>query len=295
MVDDILYDKDNARRKMFEQAAGISKYKARKQETISKLKSTAEDLERVQDLLFEINSQMGTLEKQAKRTRRYFELKDKYKLTSIELALIKTDALKSKYEELKSNLEQEEDRYRTLEIEATQTETILEAEKKSNLDKEVALSERQRELNRFVGQLRGIENDKKIIDQKISFLTQNQKQLKEKIEKTNFRVEILNEEIVDYRMSLQEEKHLEAGLEEQLEAAEKDLENIKSNHNSLKDNRDQVLKELQKLEALVMESEKQKAIQVNQMYSLQKEQARYVQDIEERSQEVNQIKHRRRL
>ena len=108
------------------------------------------------------------------------------------LALIKTDGLKSKYEGLKSNLEQEEDRYRTLEIEARQTETILEAEKKSNLDKEVALSERQRELNRFVGQLRGMENDKKIIDQKISFLTQNQKQLKEKIEKTTFRVEILN-------------------------------------------------------------------------------------------------------
>lgn len=290
MVDDILYDKDNARRKMFEQAAGISKYKARKQETISKLKSAAEDLERVQDLLFEINSQMGTLEKQAKRTRRYFELKEKYKQTSIELALIKTDGLKSKYEGLKSNLEQEEDRYRTLEIEARQTETILEAEKKSNLDKEVALSERQRELNRFVGQLRGMENDKKIIDQKISFLTQNQKQLKEKIEKTTFRVEILNGEIVDYRMSLQEEKRLEAGLEGQLEAAEKDLEHIKSNHSNLKDNRDQVLKELQKLEALVVESEKQKAIQANQMYSLQKEQARYVQDIQARSQEVDHIK-----
>ena len=48
MVDDILENKENARRRMFEQAAGVSKYKMRKRETMLKLKSTDEDLNRIE-------------------------------------------------------------------------------------------------------------------------------------------------------------------------------------------------------------------------------------------------------
>ncbi|MCS6819003.1 MAG: AAA family ATPase, partial [Chitinophagales bacterium] len=68
MVDEILNDRDNSRRRLFEQAAGISKYKKRKKETIEKLKSTDADLERVKDLLFEIEANLKTLEKQAQKT-----------------------------------------------------------------------------------------------------------------------------------------------------------------------------------------------------------------------------------
>ena len=77
MVDDLLTDKDNSRRKMFEQAAGISKYKRRKRETLNKLKNTTEDLDRIEDLLFEIEGNLKALEKQAKRAKRYYELKEK--------------------------------------------------------------------------------------------------------------------------------------------------------------------------------------------------------------------------
>ncbi len=101
MVDDILADKDNSRRKMFEQAAGISKYKVRKRETLNKLKHTSEDLDRVEDLLFEINNNLKSLEKQAKRARKYFELKEKYKSYSTELAILKIGSLKQQQEELK--------------------------------------------------------------------------------------------------------------------------------------------------------------------------------------------------
>ena len=54
MVDDILQNKDGARKNLFEEAAGISKFKARKRQTLKKLEDTDKDLERVEDLLFEI-------------------------------------------------------------------------------------------------------------------------------------------------------------------------------------------------------------------------------------------------
>ena len=63
MVDDILADKEHSRRRMFEQAAGISKYKKRKHQTMLKLKNTEDDLNRVEDLLFEIEGNLKSLEK----------------------------------------------------------------------------------------------------------------------------------------------------------------------------------------------------------------------------------------
>ena len=69
MVDDILNDKDNSRRILFEEAAGISKYKVRKKQTLRKLKETQDDLERVEDILFEIEKNLKSLEKQAKKAK----------------------------------------------------------------------------------------------------------------------------------------------------------------------------------------------------------------------------------
>ncbi len=84
MVEDLLSDREQARRKMFEQAAGVSKYKARKHETQQKLEATSADLDRVEDLLAEIESNLKSLEKQAKRTQKYYELKEEYKNSSVE-------------------------------------------------------------------------------------------------------------------------------------------------------------------------------------------------------------------
>lgn len=86
MVDDILNDKDNSRRGLFEEAAGISKFKIRKKETLRKLEDTDADLARVEDLLHEISKNLKTLERQARQAELYFKLKEEYKGWSIELA-----------------------------------------------------------------------------------------------------------------------------------------------------------------------------------------------------------------
>jgi chromosome segregation protein len=58
MVDEILNDKDNSRRLLFEEAAGISKFKVRKKQTLKKLEETDADLERLEDVLFEIGKNL---------------------------------------------------------------------------------------------------------------------------------------------------------------------------------------------------------------------------------------------
>ena len=290
MVDDILSDKDNSRRRMFEQAAGISKYKLRKRETLNKLKSTSDDLERVEDLLFEISNNLKSLEKQAKRTKRYFELKAKYKDYSTDLAVLKISSLKARQNELRKKLETEEDRYRQYEVEISKLESALERERKDNLDKEKALSDRQRELNNLVGNIRGLENDKRMNQQKQQFLEENQSKLAEDIRNTSARIQQLEEDIEYYRSELNQEKRLEASLEEGLAAAEQKLAAIRESHGALKSGLEEVVARQQALERQAFELEKQKAINNNQAESNQNDLERYGREIEQRSNEVGGLR-----
>ncbi len=295
MVDDILADKDNSRRKMFEQAAGISKYKVRKRETLNKLKSTTEDLDRVEDLLHEIQNNLKSLEKQAKRARRYFEIKAQYKEYSTELALLSIGSLKEQQNSLRKQLEQEEDAYRQHDVGINQLEAVLEQERKANLDKEQALSNRQRELNSLVGNIRGMENDKRMQQQKQQFLNSNLSKLAEDIHAAEARIRQLNEDIGQYREDLNGEKRIEARLEEELNEAEEALARIRKDHGSLKAGLDQVVEEQQKLDRQVFELEKQKAINTNQIESGKREAARGREEIDRRNGEVNGLQEKIRV
>ncbi|NBC05970.1 MAG: chromosome segregation protein SMC [Bacteroidetes bacterium] len=292
MVDDILADKDNARRKMFEQAAGISKYKVRKRETINKLKRTTEDLDRVEDLLYEINNNLKTLEKQARRARRYFELKDQYKQYSTEMAVLKIGQLKEQQLELQKKLEQELDKYRQFDVDINTYEANLEAQRKEHVDKEQALSQRQRELNNLVGKIRGMENDKRMQLQKQQFLEDNLKKLDQETTAAQSRIRQLEEDIEHYRSELNGEKRIEAQLEEALDKAEEKLAAIKKDHGELKSGLDDIVQQQQSLEREAFELEKKKAVNTNQIESSQRELQRATEEIERRQEEVGSLRHK---
>src|SRR5437762_6621098 len=100
MVDDLIKDKEGSRRRMLEQAAGISIYKTRKKEARLKLDATEQDLARIEDLLFEINNQLKTLESQAKKAEKYFEIKKEYRELSIKLAKASIETFNLTYKDL---------------------------------------------------------------------------------------------------------------------------------------------------------------------------------------------------
>jgi len=67
--------KPEERRRLFEEAAGIGLYRSRKEEALNRLETTRHNLERVQDILIEIEPRLQSLEKQAKRFQEYERLK----------------------------------------------------------------------------------------------------------------------------------------------------------------------------------------------------------------------------
>ena len=204
MVDDILHNKENARRRMFEQAAGISKYKRRKHETLLKLKSTSADLDRVEDLLYEIEGNLKMLEKQARRAKRYRDLKDKYKEMAIDLAIRKSSDLHNRHKELSKQVDTEKELLTQLDADLNKTEAKLQQFKKDHLEEEQAVGSKQRELNILVGQIRSLENDKNLKEQETSFLQQSVKKLQVQVNQNLGILERLKNELHDNSEKLKE-------------------------------------------------------------------------------------------
>src|SRR6478736_9722366 len=117
MVDDIIKDKESSRRRMLEQAAGITIYKTRKKEAKAKLDATEQDINRIEDLLFEINNQLKTLENQSKKAEKYFEIKKDYREVSIELAKASLEGFNITYKNLNEQQDEETDKKIQLEAE----------------------------------------------------------------------------------------------------------------------------------------------------------------------------------
>src|SRR5689334_15251731 len=129
MVDEILNDKNNSIKLLFEEAAGISKYKIRKKQTLNKLEETDADLARVNDLLFEIERNLKTLESQAKKTERYYKIKEQYKELSAELALFTLASSKTTFEELQQQEEKQIEEKIVIDTQINEAEAALQREK----------------------------------------------------------------------------------------------------------------------------------------------------------------------
>jgi len=120
-IDAILSSKPDERRAVFEEASGITKYKKKKNEAMSKLQATEENLLRVNDIIVEVNRQLNSIQRQVNKARRYKEQFDELKTldtqyTYREYTIVKTD---------KERLDAEENTYHQEQISIEDTITNL--------------------------------------------------------------------------------------------------------------------------------------------------------------------------
>ena len=271
MVEDILQDKEKARRRMFEQAAGISKFKVRKQETLSKLETTQQDLERVQDLLFEIEGNLKTLEKQARQTQKYFDLKEQYKTLSIELAILQSQGLKTQYQTVQDQINKEENAYREVDVKINQLDADIEKCKFEILEKEKLVSEKQKELHHTVGRLRQMEQDKKLKEQEYSFQNQTFKTKEESVKNASVKINFLKNDIELIKETLTNERQIEKIYEKELSELEIKVTEAREKYAKTKSSIDDIQQQIQHLNKSVFELEKEKAIVQNRLQSVSNE------------------------
>ncbi len=224
MVDDLIKDKENSRRRMLEQAAGISIYKTRKKEARQKLDATEQDLARIEDLLFEINNQLKSLENQAKKAQKYYEIKKEYREVSIELAKAALEGFNITFRELNEQHETETDKRIALEAEIATQEASLEQERVGFIEKEQSLHSMQQSFNELVQMVRTRENEKNLASQRLEHLKEKEASLTEFLGRAEGQITGIDESIQFTRQQITDEEEVLGGLAEQLEEMRGDVD-----------------------------------------------------------------------
>ncbi len=101
-IDRILSSKPEDRRELFDEAAGIVKFKKRKVEACRKLETEQQNLVRVSDILSELEKQIGPLEKQSEKAKIYLKKKEELKTLDVNVFLLESQKVRQQLEELKS-------------------------------------------------------------------------------------------------------------------------------------------------------------------------------------------------
>jgi chromosome segregation protein len=292
MVDEMLTNKNNERRRFFEEAAGISKYKIRKKQTLKKLDAADADLERVDDLLFEIEKNLKSLEKQAKRTQKYLELKAQYKEVSAQFALLKLKDINAQRDALKKEEDAIGDQVTKVQSEMAQRESRLMQLKKELIDHEQALSEAQQNLNRHLSRIQSVETDKTVKSERLKYLQQREVAIGDQLETERNKLRQNESDVADLRIRREQ-------LTGELEAAKTEENRLKELLANMRNSREEADQQVAELEAehREMEAEVQamrQEIEINsvKVKSLEDELARAEEDKNQRRDDMGAFESR---
>lgn len=198
-IDEILSNKSEDRRNVFEEAAGIVKYKTRKQEAEKKLEQTKQNIIRITDIIEEIQTQLGPLKEQAEVARRYRSILEELKAIEINLMLNNID----KYRNRLAVSKQEATDIQNLIDEKSLLSTQLE-EKHSRL--RLLISTLETELNELSENIHSLENRREKLEGECNVLQERVRSLNQNSARLSKRDLELKDELERSGKSVEEKK-----------------------------------------------------------------------------------------
>ena len=189
-VEKVVSDRPETRREIFEEAAGVIKYKGRKAEAQRRLDGAQINLDRMNDIILDIESRIGGLKTESEKAREYAGLISKYKNLEINITLKNIDSFTEKSKQLKEQLEETGRRMAELRSSRIIAEESLAALRKRDSELEIAATDHRRdiaELNerslRMSSDAMMSEEKKRQAERDKDRLTQECAQLSERIER----------------------------------------------------------------------------------------------------------------
>ena len=260
-VEEILSSKPEERRSIFEEAAGVLKYKNRKKKAEFKLAETQENLNRVEDIIYEIEQQLTPLEQQAETAKKYLKLKEELKEEEISLLVAEISLLHEQWQKLKKELEEQKDEEIKLKTEIQKKEAWIaqEREKLDSIDKKV--ENLQEQLLHTTEQLEKLEGKKQLVNERTKHLAENKQKLEKQMEETAEKIGAVHDILV------KEEKNLLVLTEEKKEM-KKRLSEVKE---KLKLHETSIPEQIEELKADYIEYLNEQAALRNEKHSVQKQ------------------------
>ncbi len=236
-IDEILSSKSEDRRRIFEEAAGISKYKYKKLEAERKLEQTEDNLLRIKDMIVALEEQVGPLEEQSRKARTYLDLRESLKGLDVNIAINNIDRARDNIKKCEENL--------SIAVAQLNDERAKSAKMDADAEKaEAQLSALMEQINALTEQMFQLERDSSGAKNRIEILNNNIANNDANITRINEEITILNEKITATEAEIKnqtdalETRRTEAkALSEKIAAIEADGANldeqIKTSHKEI--------------------------------------------------------------
>lgn len=239
-VDEILSNNPVNRRKVFDEACGISKYRYKKQEAERNLKNTKENLNRIEDIYVEIENQLKPLETQQKKAIKYLEIKE-------ELKKIEVNSYISEIEELEVQAKETLNHDKVLKDQMVSVKSKKETLEKSITDCDEELEEIDVKINKtieYINTIKGVINKKY---SELSVLNEKIKNCNSDIQRYTNEISYINKKISDDSLELKKLNESKDNAFENLKDIENKIDEVEVKN---KDKKESINKVSQTIETL---------------------------------------------
>ena len=199
MVEIILSENTQERRQLFEEAAGIVKYKIRRRSALHKLDATHVDLNRLNDIIIEISKTVNSLSRQVGKARRYLEHNDQLQKTEINLYRYRYNRLIEAIRPLKLQLQEASKLKDSSHHQITMDEALLEDYKRELLKTEQNLQETNKHIHEIDTKIAEINQDQAVAETKAEEIKKTRERYHQEIEDFSNKILLLDENLKQYK------------------------------------------------------------------------------------------------
>ena len=243
--------KPEDRRSLFEEAAGVAKYKKRKKVSLSKLEQTKENLDRLQDILDELERQIGPLEKQAKKAKKYISLREKLSKIEISVLVEDIDQYNEKINQINKELFDIQAMHTSENAELLKQETRLESIRKEMYALDKQINELQGKYTKAMEENYQLERRKIEQDEKRKYMLKvadkkaRQKEIQAMLEEARFEYQDRHQRLMQTQQDLNNRRNIVNDLKTKISKARYESDQANNILTQLQ-NRRQVLENMMK-------------------------------------------------
>ncbi|MFD1850411.1 chromosome segregation protein SMC [Oceanobacillus bengalensis] len=308
-VEEILSSKAEERRAIFEEAAGVLKYKQRKKQAEYKLAETQENLNRVEDIIFEIDGQINPLKEQAETAKKYVDLKETLKSKEISFLVAEIEELHKEWQSLLAKIEKDQSTEIDFKTMIHKKEAEIEKKRQATEQIDTDIEALQIELLTTTEKLEKYEGKKQLLHERTKHFDENKQKLKVQKEETLVKLNKLHEELeeeqtkltslLETRQQTKKQVHsLKEKLEMNQETISEQIEELKSEYieflnkqAAMRNEKQSILNQLQQVTGKTEKqaSKFQGLLELREKLSKEKEQTKENLDEQEKNHHDKQL------